>query len=1481
MKVKMMCVLLSMLTGIVSLVSAQTAVTVGSKVASVDELVSGTPYLIKYTSMTGTPYITEGVDGSIGAFYSAPNAQNSPTTASVFYFFSDGSNWKIENAYTGNYWPTPTGNATLVPTTVANAGSWAISISSGTATLTCNNLGLDRLSNPNRVVSWSSRKTVEIYTIDAATTLSTAGTYPEFSGKDIVVSSSEAASLSEGQWYVMKNRGRNGYAYETSGSLKNQAAQPSGPTTSEAKSLVRLLGAGNGKYYIQTGLGNFFGVIPQNTAVPTTVLGTEPMTIGKINNTDGHFYIQGTSNNIVLDCQENGFPVVGWGSSVPTSTGGNNDWAFYPVSFDVSWIPAISEVYIINNTNASRGAMMYAPSQSTTYVWSSGKNSQTFNGTNANCQWVFCPTGTDGQYYLYNVGAGKFAIPATGGTYNGYNWIFSSSAVAVNLVSQSDGTYKIHTASGGIYAAVSNNYMGPIINYNDIGGNFTITQVSGDQSAAASAAVAKLVRNQTALATYPQTTGWYAIQVKTANNNANAVGRYLFTAGSLYNNLYPLTFTGTVDIQPSISDATYFTHLDCMSWDNNYWQLPDGRYLVGNSSNKFPTTSSTPAAIIAGYDNGNYFKSSGNYYADPYTSSGTNFIGETSYMRTAYNVYPIDLSAAGLTAWQMVCDNAPETQEITCSRTDVSGLSTVYKGGYIFLPSGVTPTASEFTLEGSTNVTVNTTDHIVTFTYDPNLAMVAGSVEVSQGWQTAGRDAEVMLLRITASPFQAATGVTMNVNLKDGTADNISQLTLYEASTSSSEILSTGSGAPTKTAIAQTVVSGSSVALSMGSLSKGTHYYWIAATVKSDATLGSVLDAEVASITYTCNNNETTLDLTAVGDPADRGAMVFNVHTYPFLPRDNGSRVYRIPAMVVADDGSIVVACDKRYESYTDIGGGHVIDIVVRRSTDGGKTWSSPVTIAKGDNSSDATCGYGDPSLIKGHDGTLYCFFGAGNIGYFYGLNRICMSVSTDNGVTWSTSAANPPADLVSTGKLTDHASSYGTNTCYGLFDYFVTSGRGLCTSEGYLMGLLPAQAYTNAAKTEKTSNSQDFIFYSTDQGATWHFSENAIFVGGDEAKVIQTAPGQLLASVRQGYNRGFNTATYTLNADGTLTFTMGSQWNNSQLSAGGYANNQDIFYYQRAEETHKTDLIFHSMTTAQHANLHLYYSTDQGQNWTEFLNVQTKGARYVTMEKSAEGSLYLFYEDQSLNSAGGYTDYNHYPLNFLEITREQLLQLIPTLDESSDTKEIKVVYGTSSESAYGSWSGLTWTSNNASGMAGVTLTLSDGTYNRFSSLNGRYNLAYHPAAANTQSTLTLTAPAGYIITGYSVETGVYQAQTYTLTAADGTTVSPANLGSTYTPLEIHGLNALSTTITVTTTDASKWLSLANFTVRLAPAPAVLVGDIDRSGIVDGNDLLALVGYLVGKVALTDINEEAADVNGDGRIGLGDVTALVNLLPKP
>ena len=1440
-----------LIAGAATQLNAQTAVTVGSKVTDASSIVSGNAYLIKYTSMTGTPYI---YDAGPTTPLQAPSTQNSATTACAFYFISDGNGaYKLENAYTGYYWPAPTGNARLYPTTAANAGSWAISISNGTATLTCTNggttYGLDRLS-PD-VVGWSSRKTVEIYEISAAD-LATTSTYSSLVDKDIVVSSTAASGISEGQWYVMSQRSRTSYVFENTSDhkLKHTRTAPSGSATEKAGYLVRLLSAADGKYYLQNGFGNYMGAIAASTNVPTTAMGEEALTVAKIASTDGHFYLQGTTNGVVLDGNDftGGDPstVVGWGTTAPSSTGGNNDWAFYPVEFVESWVPTISEVYTINNTNSNRGALTYEPTQSTTYVWSSGKSGATaFDATNANHQWVIIPTGTTGQFYLYNVGAGKFAIPSA--TSSTASWIFSSDAVAVTFITQSDGTKKIKTVTTSTYAAVSNGFDGPIINYNDVGGNFTITKVDGDQSAAATAAFNKLVDNQTAASAVPASgsDGWYIIRIKTHGTHAD---KYVYPAASEINyngTYYPLTFEHGANVRPAINDVTYYTRISNES-GNYYWQMPNGKYLYGHNY-KFPISTITKSNFAMDYANGSGFRMWGSSrYAVPYQMNGQSFIGETASSGNAYyDIYPINLSEAGLTAWQVICGNAPDNAQITCSRSDVSGLTAVYKNGFFFLPSGVTPEESDFTLDGANGIIIDNTAHTITFAYDPNLALVEGSVTVEQGWQTAGRDGEVMLLKVTAAPFKAATNVSMTVSLKDGSEANISTLKLYEADSSSPEIYSTGSGAPTKTVVATATISGSTATFSIGNLSAGTHYYWIGATVKSDATLGAVLDAAVTGISYQVEGQTAQdLDLSSVGDPADRGAMVFNIQSYPFLPRDNGSRVYRIPAMAVADDGSIVVAADKRYESHTDIGGGHVIDIVVRRSTDGGKTWSEPVTIAKGvGTADDSRCGYGDPSLVKGKDGKLYCLFAAGNLGYFYGQKHICMSTSTDNGVTWSSSESNPPVDIFATGAI-QNATGVGAAGGYGLYDYFVTSGKGLYTSDGILMYLIPAQTltadnYTKEDGTYWNASSDDYLFYSTDDGATWYFSETRMIVGGDEAKVIEMNDGSLFGSIRKGGARRFNTATYTKNNDGTLSFTYGTQWDNDQLHQDSQ-NNQDILYYQRETTEGKTDIIFHSITTGNHVNFKLYYSTDQGINWTEFLNVQTKGTRYVTMDKSADGSLYLFFEDQSLNSAGGYTDYNHYPLNFIEITRDQLVALIPELEEYNVPEYLKTnvvkntVYGTSAGcDSYGTLSGTgsghwarTWTSNASSGIAGLTVSTESGYgFDKATVLSTRV-MTIKPSADGATDTYTITAPAGYVISSYTIGGAVYTGGTYRITAADGTTTGDITSTNTPTNITVNDVNASSTTFTFYGASQSNWFAITNFTITLAkPFELKAVGD--------------------------------------------------------
>ena len=975
---KLLLSLLLLIAGASASLFAQTAVSVGSQVTSEADIVSGNAYLVYYVGNGNSAFMKD-----TGSAYNGKD--DTYATENAVYTFTGNSvdGWQVRNYFTGKYWGKPTDD---INTYIGSdtGGTWSLNfLSGGNMAPSCNGHSWNR--SGSNIHPWSSGTANVNQFCIYEVAISITAPFSDFTDKDIVVGATEAASLTTATWYVMKNRGRNGYLYEntSSHSLYNQATAPTGSAADNANFLVRLVSADDGKFYLQNGLGNYFGVIPQNTSVPMTALHEEQLTVNKINNTDGHFYVQGASNSIVLDCQENGYQVVGWGTNVPTSTGGNNDWAFYPVEFVESWVPSIGEVYTINNTNTSRGALIYNPDANPNYVWSHGK-SGTFNATQANSQWVIVPTATAKQYYLYNVGAGKFAIP-TGIAQGAANpWVFSDNAVAVVFETQSDDTKKIKMATTPVsgtnaaYLSVSNGQTYPIINYNDIGSNFTITKVEGvDASEAVSAAVAKLVKNQTALTSFPQASGWYAIQIKSKNGSASYAGRYLQAANSLYNDLYPLTFTGGVDVQPAITDPTFFTYINHTSWDVNTWQLPDGRFLVDNGSNKFPTPSTTASNVICGY-NGNYFKTNNNYYADPYNSNANYFIGETTTMRTAYTVYPIDLSAAGLEAWKVICDNAPDNAQITCSRSDVSGLTSVYKNGYFFLPTGVTPASTDFTLEGATSITVDADDKTVTLEYDPDLSIVAEGVSVTQGYQTAGRGNEnALLLRIDVTPFAGMTSANLTVSLKDETKDNISSLYLYE-----SDALEFIANIPNTKLATTTDFSTGTATLSLGDVTTGTHHYWLCATVKSDAALGTILDAAVTNIGYTSTSDSPkamSCDLTAVGDPSKQGAKVFAQQLFFAKPTQDNCRYWRIPALIKVENGDLVAAIDKRYNSNSDLGN-HKIDVVSYRSTDGGRTWGNQATVAAGDGFSASAYGFGDAALTRAANGDLVCLMAAGNV---------------------------------------------------------------------------------------------------------------------------------------------------------------------------------------------------------------------------------------------------------------------------------------------------------------------------------------------------------------------------------------------------------------------------------------------------------------------------------------------------------------------
>ena len=70
------------------------------------------------------------------------------------------------------------------------------------------------------------------------------------------------------------------------------------------------------------------------------------------------------------------------------------------------------------------------------------------------------------------------------------------------------------------------------------------------------------------------------------------------------------------------------------------------------------------------------------------------------------------------------------------------------------------------------------------------------------------------------------------------------------------------------------------------------------------------------------------------------GASAFKTDVYT-SGRD-GYAYYRIPAIIKAADGSLLAFCEGRVKSRSDRGD---IDLLVKRSTDGGKTWGSAILV--------------------------------------------------------------------------------------------------------------------------------------------------------------------------------------------------------------------------------------------------------------------------------------------------------------------------------------------------------------------------------------------------------------------------------------------------------------------------------------------------------------------------------------------------------
>ena len=231
----------------------------------------------------------------------------------------------------------------------------------------------------------------------------------EFENKMIASIGAAATSIEAEQWYVLYNQARGCYVSEETTSFRMRDTGNlivNNDATEKAGYLFQFEATGNeNEYYIMSGNGLYFSITQGSSNVSTTPVA---YTIAQIGDNAGHFYGQMVSDGRVLDGNANGGTLAGWDTTVPSGTGGNNDYQFLPVTLtekaEIDYPNALTEF----NPNKCYTATVkvrggWAVNSEGEFV----SYSQAGEVADANKQFAVLSADNE-NYYLFNVGANAF-----------------------------------------------------------------------------------------------------------------------------------------------------------------------------------------------------------------------------------------------------------------------------------------------------------------------------------------------------------------------------------------------------------------------------------------------------------------------------------------------------------------------------------------------------------------------------------------------------------------------------------------------------------------------------------------------------------------------------------------------------------------------------------------------------------------------------------------------------------------------------------------------------------------------------------------------------------------------------------------------------------------------------------------------------------------------------------------------------------------
>ncbi len=327
---------------------------------------------------------------------------------------------------------------------------------------------------------------------------------------------------------------------------------------------------------------------------------------------------------------------------------------------------------------------------------------------------------------------------------------------------------------------------------------------------------------------------------------------------------------------------------------------------------------------------------------------------------------------------------------------------------------------------------------------------------------------------------------------------------------------------------------------------------------------------------------QTPQDATTAGQP-----LQSLVSHHLFVSGTANTHTFRIPALHTAPNGDLIAVCDARRNSGRDLIWERDIDIVFRRSTDNGESWSEM----------NAICDFGDGKpasdaslIVDKHTGRIFCLYNYMDQDNAPKEFQLYVQSSADNGRTW-----NAAKDI--TGQV--------SRPEWKMDFKFITSGRGVQRANGDLLHTL--------VNLQRGLH----LFGSRDHGDTWFLMENTI-KPADESKVIELQDGSLMinsrvnkSGLRWVHRSADDGQSWTSAADASLV----DPGCNASILAYPVDDDSEILVFCNAN------------SASGRKNLTLRVSRDGGQSWSQGKLVDAGPSAYSSLTVCRDGSIGLLYE--------------------------------------------------------------------------------------------------------------------------------------------------------------------------------------------------------------------------------------------------------------